>query len=128
MIYFFIFMFGAQVMKGVSEEKSNRIVEVIISSVKPFQLMMGKIVGVALVGLTQFLLWIILTGVFLGIFQSGFMGGNTDAMSMLSSQSQMAAATQEVSTGDPFAMVTEIISSINFKIMIFKGSIFWRMT
>ena len=56
MIYFFIFMFGAQVLKGVIEEKSNRIVEVIISSVKPFQLMMGKIVGIALVGLTQFML------------------------------------------------------------------------
>jgi ABC-2 type transport system permease protein len=54
-------MFGAQVLKGVMEEKSSRIVEVIISSVKPFQLMMGKIVGIALVGLTQFFLWIALT-------------------------------------------------------------------
>jgi ABC-2 type transport system permease protein len=61
LIYFFIFMFGAQVMRGVIEEKTSRIVEVIISSVKPFQLMMGKIVGVALVGLTQFALWILLT-------------------------------------------------------------------
>jgi len=54
LIYLFIFMFGAQVMRGVIEEKTNRIVEVIVSSVKPFQLMMGKIVGVAMVGLTQF--------------------------------------------------------------------------
>jgi ABC-2 type transport system permease protein len=61
LIYFFIFMFGSQVMRGVIEEKTNRIIEVIISSVKPFQLMMGKIVGVALVGLTQFLLWVVLT-------------------------------------------------------------------
>jgi ABC-2 type transport system permease protein len=61
MIYFFIFMYGVQVMRGVMEEKTNRIVEVILSSVKPFQLMMGKIVGVAFVGLTQFLLWVILT-------------------------------------------------------------------
>lgn len=61
LIYFFIFMFGAQVMRGVIEEKTNRIVEVIVSSVKPFQLMMGKIIGVALVGLTQFALWILLT-------------------------------------------------------------------
>ena len=60
-IYFMIFMYGSQVMRGVIEEKSNRIVEVIISSVKPFQLMLGKIIGVALVGLTQFILWIILT-------------------------------------------------------------------
>ncbi len=60
LIYFFIFLYGAQVMQGVIEEKSNRIVEVIISSVKPFQLMMGKIVGVAAVGLTQLLIWIVL--------------------------------------------------------------------
>ena len=52
-IYIFIFLYGVQVMKGVAEEKSNRIVEVIISSVKPFDLMMGKIIGIALVGLTQ---------------------------------------------------------------------------
>ncbi|UKJ09338.1 ABC transporter permease [Solitalea lacus] len=61
LIYMFIFLYGVQVMRGVIEEKSNRIVEVIISSVKPFQLMMGKIIGVALVGLTQFLLWVVLT-------------------------------------------------------------------
>ena len=48
-------------MRGVIEEKSNRIVEVIISSVKPFQLLIGKIIGVALVGFTQFILWIILS-------------------------------------------------------------------
>ncbi len=62
LIYFFIFLYGVQVMRGVMEEKTSRIVEVILSSVKPFQLMMGKIVGIALVGLTQFLLWVILTG------------------------------------------------------------------
>jgi len=61
LMYFFIFLYGAQVMRGVIEEKANRIVEVMISSVRPFQLMMGKILGIALVGLTQFLLWIILT-------------------------------------------------------------------
>ena len=61
LIYMFIFMYGTMVMRGVIEEKTSRIVEVIISSVKPFQLMMGKIMGVALVGLTQFLLWILLT-------------------------------------------------------------------
>ena len=61
LIYMFIFMYGTMVMRGVIEEKTNRIVEIIISSVKPFQLMMGKILGVALVGLTQFFLWILLT-------------------------------------------------------------------
>ncbi len=60
LIYFFIFFFGSQVMRSVMEEKTNRIVEVIVSSVRPFQLMMGKIFGVALVALTQFLIWILL--------------------------------------------------------------------
>jgi len=61
LMYMLVFMFGAQVMRGVIEEKTSRVVEVIVSSVKPVQLMMGKIVGIALVGLTQFLIWIILT-------------------------------------------------------------------
>ena len=61
LIYMFIFMYGTMVMRGVIEEKTSRIVEVMISSLRPFQLMMGKIIGVALVGLTQFLLWIIFT-------------------------------------------------------------------
>lgn len=60
-IYMMIFLYGSQVMRGVIEEKTNRIVEVIVSSVKPFQLMLGKIIGVALVGLTQFILWIVFT-------------------------------------------------------------------
>jgi len=123
MIYFFIFMFGAQVLKGVMEEKQSRIVEVILSSVKPFQLMMGKIIGIAMVGLTQFLLWILLTGIFLGVFQSGLIGGNTDMMSVLSqggTSAQIAAAGTETVSADPYAMVTEIISGINFKIMIFS--------
>lgn len=61
LIYFFVFLYGAQIMRGVLEEKTSRIVEVIISSVKPFQLMTGKIIGIAAVGLTQFLLWVLLT-------------------------------------------------------------------
>lgn len=56
-IYFFIFLYGVQVMRGVGEEKSSRVMEVMLSAVKPFDLMMGKIVGIAGVGLTQFLLW-----------------------------------------------------------------------
>ncbi|WP_293301271.1 ABC transporter permease [Pedobacter sp. UBA4863] len=61
LMFMFIMMYGIQVMRGVIEEKTSRIIEVMISSVKPFQLMMGKIVGIALVGLTQFMLWIVLT-------------------------------------------------------------------
>jgi ABC-2 type transport system permease protein len=62
-IYMFIFIYGVQVMRGVIEEKTNRIIEVIVSSVKPFELMMGKVIGIGLVGLTQFILWIIFSGV-----------------------------------------------------------------
>ena len=61
LMYMLVFIFGSQVMRGVIEEKTSRVVEVIISSVKPVQLMMGKIIGIALVGLTQFLIWIMLT-------------------------------------------------------------------
>ena len=60
LIYITMFIFGAMVMRGVMEEKTNRIAEVMVSSVKPFQLMMGKILGIAAVGLTQFFLWIVL--------------------------------------------------------------------
>ncbi|WP_345952544.1 ABC transporter permease [Mucilaginibacter sp. PAMB04168] len=61
MIYLSLFIYGAQVMRGVIEEKTNRIIEVIVSSVKPFQLMLGKIIGVGLVSITQFVLWIVLS-------------------------------------------------------------------
>ena len=61
LVFFFIFFFGSQVMRGVIEEKVSRIIEVIVSSVKPFQLMMGKIVGVGLTGLTQFMIWMVLS-------------------------------------------------------------------
>ena len=60
LMYMLVFLFGAQVMRGVIEEKTSRVVEVIVSSVKPVQLMMGKIIGIALVGLTQFLIWVVL--------------------------------------------------------------------
>ena len=71
-IYMFIFMYGVQVMRGVIEEKVNRVVEVLISSVKPFQLMAGKIIGIALVALTQFLLWAVLTGIIVGFVYAAF--------------------------------------------------------
>ncbi len=58
LIYFFVFVYGTMVMNSVVQEKTNRIVEVIICSVKPFELMLGKIISIALVGLTQFLLWV----------------------------------------------------------------------
>jgi ABC-2 type transport system permease protein len=78
LIYLFIFIYGTMVMRGVLEEKTSRIVEVIISSVKPFQLMMGKIIGVALVGLTQFLLWVVLTAVIYSGVSAYMLKGKTD--------------------------------------------------
>lgn len=72
-IYIFIFMYAAQVMKGVIEEKNNRIIEVLVSSVKPFQFLLCKIIGVASVGLVQFLIWIILGGAAMIALQAIFL-------------------------------------------------------
>jgi ABC-2 type transport system permease protein len=71
-LYMFIALFCGMVMSSVIEEKSSRVVEVLISSVKSTELMFGKIIGVALVALTQFLLWILLAGVLLGVFGAIF--------------------------------------------------------
>ncbi|PKP31180.1 MAG: ABC transporter permease [Bacteroidetes bacterium HGW-Bacteroidetes-16] len=118
MIYFFIFMFGAQVLKGVIEEKSNRIVEVIISSVKPFQLMMGKIVGIALVGLTQFMLWIVLTLIIVGIVQVMFISGDSSTLEMMGTQSAMMGHVNDGgSQMNPMMMITETLGSVNFMVM-----------
>ena len=73
LMYMLVFMFGSMVMRGVIEEKTNRIVEVIVSSVKPVQLMLGKIIGVGLVGLTQFALWIVLTLALVMVVKSSFL-------------------------------------------------------
>ena len=80
-IYMFIIIYGAQVMSGVVQEKTSRIVEVMISSVKPFELMMGKIIGIAMVGLTQFLMWVILT-VAISTAVGSFIGGGVDVTAL----------------------------------------------
>jgi ABC-2 type transport system permease protein len=105
LIYIFIFVYGSQTMQGVIDEKTSKIVEVIVSSVKPFQLMMGKILGIASVGLVQFLIWILLIGVItpivLGMFglqmpQEQMMNemnrtmGSSEAMQMASRSSGVA--------------------------------------
>ncbi len=77
LIYFILLIYGSQVMMGVMEEKTNRIAEVVISSVKPFQLMLGKIVGISMVALTQFLIWV--TCIFL-VYGVGKMLGSDNAM------------------------------------------------
>lgn len=81
LIYIFIFMYGTMVMRSVIEEKTNRIVEIIISSVKPFELMLGKIISVSLVGLSQFAMWIILGFVFL-LIANGFISTDIDVTNL----------------------------------------------
>jgi ABC-2 type transport system permease protein len=75
LIYMTLFIYGAAVMRGVMEEKTNRIAEVIISSVRPFQLMLGKIIGIAMVGLTQLMIWIVLI-IALSSLTSAFLTGD----------------------------------------------------
>jgi len=77
LMYMLVFRFGAMVMRGVIEEKTNRVVEVIVSSVKPVQLMMGKIIGIALVGLTQFALWVVLTLAIVTVVKSNILPKDT---------------------------------------------------
>lgn len=127
LIYFFIFLYGMQVMRGVMEEKTNRIVEVIISSVKPFQLMMGKILGIALVGLTQFLLWVALT---FGIYSIAMtvVFNNKDSkekvkMAMeqraaMSGGMQKSAMTKEFSDKESQDEISNVIQNINFTYII----------
>lgn len=82
LIYFILLIYGSQVMMGVMEEKTNRIAEVVVSSVKPFQLMLGKIIGISLVALTQFLIWV--ACIFLVYFGGKMLGsGNAFASTMV---------------------------------------------
>ena len=115
LIYIFIFMYAVQVMRGVIEEKQNRIVEVIISSVKPFQLMMGKIIGVAMVGLTQFLIWIIFSAIIFTIATSFFIPNLMDAevQSQLSNGA-MQMSQQDIMNND----IIQFIYQINWPLMI----------
>jgi ABC-2 type transport system permease protein len=115
LIYMFIFMYGTMVMRGVIEEKTSRIVEVIISSVRPFQLMMGKILGVALVGLTQFVLWILLTVVISTVVELAFL----DVGSMAN---EISANEQSVI----LAQITNITGGINL-MQIFISFLFYFM-
>lgn len=120
-IYFFILYYGVQVMRGVMEEKSNRIVEVIISSVKPFQLMMGKITGIALVSLTQFLMWVVLTTIIIAGAQHFFFKEKFSAKEFSKTQvtAQIAQQYQQSNSEDVSSeKVAEIISRINFPYMI----------
>lgn len=112
MIYFFIFMFGVQVMRGVIEEKTSRIVEIIISSVKPFQLMMGKIAGIALVGLTQFLLWIILTGIIYTVIMGAFGVDEATIQTATQTEQILNDVNPNLSTPHPYKDILEGIENI----------------
>ncbi|MFC2107407.1 ABC transporter permease [Bacteroidota bacterium] len=129
LIYMFIFIFGAQVMRGVIEEKTNRIVEIIVSSVKPFQLMMGKILGIALVGLTQFVLWTILTFAIVSVFTLAYSSDKPkeNIEHIISDQSQNIFESPNKITEEEVQIeeskstqIFEIIDSINFTVMIFS--------
>ena len=117
LVSFFIMFFGGQVMQGVFEEKSNRIIEVIISSVKPFQLMMGKIIGVSLVALTQFVMWILLTAV-LYVGFSAFIG--ISHPDMLSSGTVMAQeiTSNDIMNNESVQSILQIVHSIDFGTII----------
>ncbi len=121
-IYMFIFMYGVQVMRGVIEEKTGRIIEVIISSVKPIQLMMGKIIGVAMVGLTQFIMWIVLTGVLSGIafilftnqYDPATIKDNMQMTPDVMQQVQQQSVTSQINFNDP----NILLNRINFPLML----------
>jgi ABC-2 type transport system permease protein len=104
LMYMLVFMFGSMVMRGVIEEKTNRIVEVIVSSVKPVQLMMGKIIGVALVGLTQFALWIVLTLALVMVVKSNFLPEG--AMEQIQQLPQSFAQADQAAPGAATTTVT----------------------
>jgi ABC-2 type transport system permease protein len=118
MIYFFIFFYAVQVMRGVIEEKTSRIVEVIISSVRPYQLMMGKILGIGSVGVVQFLIWVILSGGIYLIASAFFLPD------LLANQAELGA-TGAANVQDVEGLaVFDMIRSINFP-LILGGFLFY---
>ncbi len=128
LIYMFIFMYGSLVMRGVIEEKSTRIVEIIISSVKPFELMMGKIIGIAFVGLTQFALWIILTFSIITIASKVLINDKEIITQQLQSASIMDKnntmiknlENADIFSSSDFKEVLNTINLINFDVIIFS--------
>jgi ABC-2 type transport system permease protein len=109
-IYMFILMYGAMVMQGVMEEKTNRIVELIVSSVRPFDLMMGKITGIGLMGLTQVFIWCVLTVVLLAV-GGLFLGGAGAGVDVSAMQAGMSYGAAEVS---PAVKMISKLGSFNF--------------
>jgi ABC-2 type transport system permease protein len=116
LIYITLFVYGAMVMRGVSEEKTNRIAEVMVSSVKPFQLMIGKIVGIGAVGLTQFFMWILLMTVFSIIMTSTI---PPEVMRQVESGAPMAGGAAQFSqTALTMAKTANAFASVNWFLVI----------
>jgi ABC-2 type transport system permease protein len=116
LIYITMFVFGAMVMRGVMEEKTNRIAEVMVSSVKPFQLMLGKILGIGAVGLTQLLLWIILMSI-LSVAATAFLPG--DIMSQVQQiQNNPAIASNNAVQFSEGAKFIANVSNLNWPMLI----------
>ncbi len=113
LIYTFITLYGSMVMQGVMEEKTNRIIEVMVSSVKPFELMMGKIVGIGLVGLTQVCLWGILTFVLLWAAQ--FLGGGAE---LLAEAERLSANSAALAEPEIIAGIEQLLALPWAKIMV----------
>ncbi|MVN20355.1 ABC transporter permease [Mucilaginibacter arboris] len=118
LIYISLFIYGSQVMRGVIEEKTNRVIEVIVSSVKPFQLMLGKILGVGLVGLTQFLLWIILSTTVTNIAEKAFTKNETTT-EQSSNQTQIkggknSTAQAQMPIGNPVMSFLKTLEGVNY--------------
>lgn len=116
LLYLLMFIYGMMVMRGVMEEKTNRVAEVIISSVKPFDLMMGKIIGIGLVGITQFVIWIIFIGILMTIAGSIF-GADAVATSSLEAAKANKMAMQNSDMSRMFQETTLGLADVNwFKI------------
>jgi len=126
LIYMFIMLFGGQVMQGVTEEKSSRIVEVIVSSVKPFQLMMGKIIGVSLVALTQFMMWILLTGAIYVGFSAAVGISHPEAISQGTVMAQEISNTN-IMDNEAVQDVLNIVHSIDFGTIIISFFLFFLL-
>lgn len=115
LIYIFIFVYGNQIMQGVIEEKSTRIVEILVSSLKPFQLMMGKIVGIGAVGLTQFLIWVVLIGTLSSIVMGvlGMQMPQQQAMEMVNPEFAQASP-----DSSELAEILAVVNGIDFVALV----------
>src|SRR5690554_2200496 len=117
-IYFFVFMYGSMVMRSVMEEKKNRIVEVIISSVKPIQLMAGKIIGTALVGLTQVAIWVLIGILFMLAIQTFFTPETSQQMGQTLMESrQMGTLPNDVAESQ-ISNALSLIANLNLPLIL----------